>query len=358
MLRRLATLALLAASACTGAGFAAHHTSEQRPTNSTGGSQPATQPVKPPRSVAIVTTELRNQVAVLRLPSLRIARRIDVAADPKTVAAQQLQGGLVAVVSPGSGTVTVLNPALRRTVVLHGFGSPQLAAFAPDGTHMLVTDADRGVLDVLSLPERRIVGSVRVGAGAHHLAVSPDGRRAWVALGETASAIVVVDIHNPRHPHVLRVIHPAVAAHDLSFSPDGRTVWVSSADAPYVSVLRATTGRELLRIPAGKAPQHVLFADGRAYLTSGYGSSIELVNPRTRRVIRRVQAPYGSFNLAAAGDLLVVTSVLNGDVTELAAATLRRLRVTHVATVARSVAVLERRTPAGDRPIYCARSGL
>lgn len=341
--RRLAALTLLAATACTGSG-SAHHTTQYPPSPSTttGNSQPVTQPVRPRHSIAIVTTELRNQVAVLRLPTLRIARRIDVAADPRTVAAQQLQGGLVAVVSPGSGTVTLLNPGFRRVAVIHGFGSPQLAAFAPDGLHMLVTDAAAGALDVVSLPARRIAGTVRVGAGAHHLAISPDGRRAWVALGETATAIVVVDIRNLRHPRVLRVIHPAVAAHDLSFSPDGRTVWVSSADAGHVSVLRATDGREVARIPAGRAPQHVLFADGRVYVTSGYGSSIEMVDPHTRRVIRRVTMPYGSFNLAAAGGRLVVSSVLNGDVTELAAATLRRLRVTRVATVARSVAVLER----------------
>jgi serine/threonine-protein kinase len=339
MFRRLAALALLATTACTGS---AHHTTQHPPSTTTGNPQPVTQPVPPRHRVAIVTTELRNQVAVLRLPSLHIARRIDVAADPKTVAAQPLQGGVVAVVSPGSGTVTVLNPALRRAAVIHGFGSPQLAAFTPDGVHMLVTDAAAGALDVVSLPARRIVGTARVGAGAHHLAISPDGRRAWVALGETATAIVVVDIRHLRHPRVLSVIHPAVAAHDLSFSRDGTTVWVSSATAGYVSVLRASDGREVARIPAGRAPQHVLFADGRAYLTSGYGASIEMVNPHTQRVIRRVRMPYGSFNLAAAGGRLVVTSVLNGDVTELAAATLRRLHVTRVATVARSIAVLER----------------
>jgi DNA-binding beta-propeller fold protein YncE len=341
MFRRLSAVALLATTACTGSG-SAHHTTQHRPSTTADNPQPVAQPVSPPHRVAIVTTELRNQVAVLRLPSLRIARRIDVAADPKTVAAQQLQGGLVAVVSPGSGTVTVLNPGFRRAAVLHGFGSPQLAAFTPDGVHMLVTDAAAGALDVLSLPARRIVGTVRVGSGAHHLAISPDGRRAWVALGETATAIVVVDIRHSRHPRVLRLIHPAVAAHDLSFSPDGRTVWVTSADAGYVSVLRASDGKQVARIPAGRAPQHVLFADGRAYVTSGYGSSIEMVDPHTRRVIRSVRMPYGSFNLAVAGGRLLVTSVLNGDVTELAAATLRRLRVTQVATVARSVAVLER----------------
>ena len=113
---------------------------------------------------------------------------------------------------------------------------------------------------------------------------------------------------------------------------------VSSASKPYISVYGAASGRLLDTVPAGRAPQHVLFAAGRAYVTSGYGSSIEMVDPARRTVLRRVESPYGSFNLASAGRWLVTTSVLNGEVTILRAATLRRRDETTVASVARSVA--------------------
>ena len=86
----------------------------------------------------------------------------------------------------------------------------------------------------------------------------------------------------------------------------------------------------------------MLFAGGRAYLTSGYGSSIEMVTVRTHHLIRRARLPYGSFNLAAAGGRIVTTSVMNGNVTVLNATTLRPVAETSVAPVARSVAVLSR----------------
>jgi hypothetical protein len=107
-------------------------------------------------------------------------------------------------------------------------------------------------------------------------------------------------------------------------------------------VYSAASAHQLGTVLAGRAPQHVLFAAGHAYVTSGYGSSIEMVDPRRRTVIRQVGLPYGSFNLASAGHWLVVTSVLNGEVTVLRAATLRRGAGTTVASVARSVAVLSR----------------
>jgi DNA-binding beta-propeller fold protein YncE len=141
---------------------------------------------------------------------------------------------------------------------------------------------------------------------------------------------------------VVRLLHPAAQAQDIAFDPDGRTVWVSSASQPYISVYGALSDRLLGTVPAGRAPQHVLFAAGHAYVTSGYGSSVEVVDPARRTVLKRVELPYGSFNLASAGRWLVTTSVLNGEVTVLRAATLGRHAQTTVASVARSVAVLSR----------------
>jgi DNA-binding beta-propeller fold protein YncE len=298
------------------------------------------QPHRSSTQVALVTAELRNQLVVVSLPDGRVIRRIPVAPDPKTVAAAP--GGPVAVVSPGSGAVTVFSVALRRVAVFRDLRSPQLAAFTPDGQYLLVTDAAAGTLTSIELARMRVVGRVLVGTGAHHLAVSPNDRRAWVALGESANTIVVVDVADPRHLRVLRRLHPTALAHDLAFSPDGRTVWVSSASQPYVSVYGAASGRMVDTVPAGRAPQHVLFAAGHAYVTSGYGGSIEMVDPAGRTVVQRVELPYGSFNLASAGPWLVATSVLNGEVTVLRAATMRRRAQTAVASVARSVAVLSR----------------
>jgi DNA-binding beta-propeller fold protein YncE len=283
---------------------------------------------------------LRNELVVVSLPGGRVVRRIPVASDPKTVPAAP--GRPVAVVSPGSGTVTVFSVALRRVAVFRGFRSPQLATFTPDGEYLLVTDAAAGTLTSIELARMRVVGRVAVGTGAHHLAVGPNDRRAWVALGESASTIVVADVADPRHMRVLRRLHPATQAHDIAFYPDRRTVWVSSSSQPYISVYRAASGRLLDTVPAGRAPQHALFAGGHAYVTSGYGSSIEMVDPVRRTILKRAKLPYGSFNLASAARWLVATSVLNGEVTVLRAATLRRRAQTTVAVVARSVAVPSR----------------
>ena len=289
--------------------------------------------------VALVTAETANEVLAVSLPGGKVRRRVHLRG-PQAIAA--LQAGPAVVVSP-SGTVTLLAwHSLRVLKVFRSFRSPQIAAITPDGEWAYVTDAVTGTVGVIELATRRVVDRVFVGEGAHHLAISPDGRRAWVALGENASTIVVLDTSHPQAPRVIGHFRPRVPAHDLAFAPDGRTVWISSAAAASVSVVNAHSAKLVATIPAGTAPQHLVFVPygrPRAYITSGYGSTIEMVDVGTRRIIRRASVPYGSFNLATGGDIVATASLLDGRVTEFDGATLQRRLTTTVAPAARDLAI-------------------
>jgi len=339
----------MAACAGSGSGSSAppastHHARRASHHPPAPGAHAKTVRTRRPRQVALVTAEGEDEVLAVSVPGGRVIRRIRLAARPTTIAAGT--AGPAVVVSPQSGTVTLLSPqTLRPEAILHSFRSPQIAAIAPGGNWALVSDAATGSVSAVNLNTAHVADRVWVGLGAHHLAISPDGTTIWVALGETARTIVTVDCSQMRHLRVTGRIHPPVAAHDLAFSPGGATVWVTSASEPYVSVLDAVSGRRLGQIPAGAPPQHVVFggpAAPYAYLSSGYGSAIEMVDPSSGRVVRRTDLPYGSFNMAVADGVLVTTSLLDGRVTELDAATLRRRIVRTVAPEARSVAIADR----------------
>jgi hypothetical protein len=118
---------------------------------------------------------------------------------------------------------------------------------------------------------------------------------------------------------------------------------VTSAGAPYVSILDVASGRPIATVPAGRAPQHVAFSQAgpaRAYIASGYGRSLEVVDVASRRILHRAPLAYGSFNLATLGPVVATSSLLDGTVTVLDAANLHRRLAATVAPAAREIVLL------------------
>jgi DNA-binding beta-propeller fold protein YncE len=293
------------------------------------------------RPVALVTAETSNEVIAVSLGPHggHVLRRVHLP-DPLMIASP-LHGP--AVVVSTTGTVTLLaSHSLRPIKVFHSFRSPKVAAIAQGGRLAYVTDERTGDLSVIDLARRAIVGRVFVGLLAHHLGISPDGRRIWVALGETAKTIVRLDSSNPRQPRVIGRFRPPAGAHDVAFAPDSRTVLVTSPSGSTVSAYSAggRLPRLLWSAGAGRGPEHVAFSGGSALVSSGYSSSLDAFSWRSpSRAPLTASSPYGSFNLATYGGFVVTTSLFTGQVSEFRIRDLHRLWTAKIAPAARYVAI-------------------
>ena len=266
--------------------------------------------------VALVTAETQNSLLAIALPSGKVLRRLRMPADPENVAVVGAKHAVV--VSPRAGAVTILStPSLRIVRTLRGFSDPHIVAATADLQGVYVTDDGSGQLVAIRFsPRPHVVRRVFVGLGAHHFTVNPSGNELWVALGERARTIVVLDVSDPWRPKVVGRFDPGFAAHDLAFSSEWR-VWVTAADRRFVTVFDTRTLRPVARIPASAPPQHVAFGPIRgAFVTSGYGSSLEIVDRSSGRIRRTVRVPYGSFNVTVGGGFAVTSSLLRGTVTE------------------------------------------
>jgi DNA-binding beta-propeller fold protein YncE len=271
--------------------------------------------VRPPRvrpgPEALVTAESENRLVLVGLRLGRVIRSVPVPPDTEYVAATPR---VVVAVSAGGAVILLARSSLRRIKVLSGFESPHIPALSPHGAYAYVTDDARGTLTTIRLRDGRIMSTVFVGVGAHHMGISPDGRALWVALGQSASRIVVLDSSRPARPRIAGAFEPGFLVHAVMFTPDGRRVWISSASGPDVGVFSAVRHRLLYRVPGGAPPQHIAFAGASAYVTSGYGSAIERVSLATGHVLRRASAPYGSFELDSADGFVVAASLFHGRV--------------------------------------------
>ncbi len=330
--------ALVAGLGGCGSGHPAPKSSTRRPAIEP---MPTTRAVarpthREPDPVAVVTAESRNELIAVDLPSGQVRRRIAVPADPENVAV----GQAAVVVSTAARTVTVLDPHTLHVIAeLHSFTAPHIPAIAPDGKYAYVTDDGAGTVTPIRLADARGFPAVPVGSGAHHLTLSPDGRRLWIALGETARTIVVLNTTNPTHPHILRWFDPGFAVHDVAFSPDGRAVWLTAASGADVTAIDARTTKTLFRVRVGQPPQHVAFDRAGAYLTSGYGRTIEKVDPATGQILARARSPYGSFELDAADGYTATSSLLRGTIT-IYNSRLQHQRIVQLAPRTRDLAIV------------------
>lgn len=288
--------------------------------------------------VALITAEQQNKLFAIELPSGKRLRSATLPADPQNVAVGRR---VAVVVSTKAHAATLLDVnTLRILKVIRAFAVPHIVVIPQGGDLAYVTDDARGMMSTIDLETWRVIDLLVVGIGAHHMTVSPDGKRAWIALGEHATKIAILSLVNPRKPTPVRTFSPAFVAHDVTFSPDGRRVWVTSGSGDSVHVLNARSGKEVFAVGVGAAPQHVVFSDpgGSAFVTSGYSSRIVKVAPDTGRIVKSARTPYGSFNLSTAGGLVVTTSLLNGRLTEFDTS-LKRLRTIRATDAARAVAL-------------------
>jgi hypothetical protein len=114
----------------------------------------------------------------------------------------------------------------------------------------------------------KVLWRTRVPGPARHVAISPDGRTLWTALGTAASSVAVLDTSDARRPKLARTISPPFPAHDVGFEPHARAAWMTSGAERRVAIYRG--GRRPARIiAAGSPPQHVTFAKERAFVASG-----------------------------------------------------------------------------------------
>ena len=344
MSARLALPALVVSALLVACGGSAQHrrhpaTAAQPSTVATRRPTPppaavATTRPAPPGPEALVTAETENRLLVVALPSGRIIRRIALPADPEDIAASR---GRVVVASPAAGKVTVLAATTLRPVrTLGGFRAPHIVSMA-DGL-AYVTDDARGTLTAIDLANLRVTSTIGVGTGAHHMCFDVKHKNAWVALGETARTLVLVSTKDRAHPRVIGRFPAPFRVHDLACAPESPRVWLTSATGSDVSLVNGFDYRVVFRVPVGPPPQHVALHGGYAYLTSGYGATIEKVSATNGHIVARASSPYGSFELAAEDRYVVTSSLLRGTLA-IYTAGLRLLRVVHLAPATREVAL-------------------
>jgi DNA-binding beta-propeller fold protein YncE len=261
-----------------------------------------------PPLLAVATCDLDERLAVVDVAAGRVVRFVACPPDPRSAELVGVHDVLVC--HTATGVVSILDGRSLTLRVLHRFAEPRYTAAHPDGRHAFVTDSGSVEVVAVDVQRGRTLGRVKLEDWPRHVTIDPAGRTLWVGLGTASARVAVVDVSDPARPRHTATIRPPFLAHDVGFAPGGAHAWVTSGEVGELAVY-GDRGRLRLRLPADASPQHVTFAHGLAYVTSGAAGTLRTLSAADGRVLHTASVPVGSYNVQA-GHGLVLTPSLDG----------------------------------------------
>jgi YVTN family beta-propeller protein len=194
---------------------------------------------------------------------------------------------------PGN-SLTVVSLTERRVVGTVDLGEhrrPHGLSFLPDGRLVVTTEASQSVL-VVDVDGGKVVRSISTGVpGTHMVVTSRDGKRAYTT-NIPANSVSLLDLDAGT---LVKTVEVGPAVEGLALTPDGRELWVGSNDGDSVHVLDAATLEPRAKIAAAGTPIRVTITpDGKlALVTNAVGSKLQVIDVARREVVGTVDLPPG-----------------------------------------------------------------
>jgi LVIVD repeat len=263
-----------------------------------------------PSSLALVTADTESRVAVADLELSVVRSHIATRPGPRSI---ERVGETAVVAHSVLGELTVIDTrTLQVRHVLTGLGEPRYTAATAGGRHAFVTDSGHTDLVTVDVLRGMIVGRLKLTQWPRHLSLSRDGRTLWVGLGTSAKELAVVDVSNPTRPQLRGHVRPLFLLHDVAITPDGRRAWVTAGESSEIAVYDMRSARVLRRLPSDPGPQHVTFTAGRAFVTSGAAGTLRLYDEPSMQLLGSAELPVGSYNAQFAGRRVLSPSLNAG----------------------------------------------
>jgi YVTN family beta-propeller protein len=161
----------------------------------------------------------------------------------------------------GPGTVLVIDTATNTVVATVPVGSGPLGvAVTPDGKHAYVTNDNSNTVSVIDTVTNMVGTTVTVGASPVGVAITPDGKQAYVA-NDTPSLICsipgTVSVIATATNTVVATVTVGVCPSGVAVTPDGKHAYVANSGDNTVSVIDTASNTVGTTVAAGYFPNGV-----------------------------------------------------------------------------------------------------
>ena len=191
-------------------------------------------------------------LSIIDLDRPRVLRRIDLPPNVRPQGVAWFAADRLAVASEGAHQLLIVDPITGRILSAVGTGQDgaHRVAVTPDGSRAYLTNPAAATTTAIELRTGRKLAEIATGRGSDGIALTPDGGELWVAAGGDGRIAVV----NTASLEVeARLPLPGTPAR-LAVAPDGKSVVVACAGASELVVFDVSSRRERLRRPIELTP--------------------------------------------------------------------------------------------------------
>jgi cation/acetate symporter len=244
------------------------------------GDAPPVSPYRGYRRRILVSTGVVAGVTVLAV-SVSMSRVL-ASAPPAADTRPQLGPTIVPDVGP-----EVAIPALGGIIPVGK--TPGFVAVSPNGRHAYIANR-KAAIDVLDTTSNTVIATIPQPGRPYLPAVSRDGKRLFIPNHDTASLSVIGTDTNS----VIAEIHVAPNPHGVTFSRDGSRAYTANHESNLVSVIDATTLEVLATIPVGTSPHSIAVHPNLPLVANANydAGTVSVIDTATDRVVATV--PVGS----------------------------------------------------------------
>jgi len=201
-------------------------------------------------------------------------------------------------------------PAIGATIQVGK--TPGFVAVSPNGRHAYIANRDIQVITVLDTAVDKVTATIPIPAGPpQFLAFAPNGRTLYVTIYNDQRTIHVIDVIDTTSNTVVATISQPARPFLPAVARDGKLLYVPNHDIASVSVVSTADNTVVGQIKVAPNPHWVAFSrDGsRAYTANHESNLVSVIDTATRTVVATIPVGTSPHSIAVHPNRPLVANV-------------------------------------------------
>ncbi|MGH3603844.1 MAG: Hsp70 family protein [Pseudonocardiaceae bacterium] len=190
--------------------------------------------------------------------------------------------------------------------------TPGFVAVSPNGRHAYIANRDIQVITVLDTAVDKVTATIPIPAGPpQFLAFAPNGRTLYVTIYNEQRTIHVIDVIDTTSNTVVATISQPARPFLPAVARDGKLLYVPNHDIASVSVVSTVDNTVVAQIKVPPNPHWVAFSrDGsRAYTANHESNVVSVIDTATRTVVATIPVGTSPHSIAVHPNRPLVANV-------------------------------------------------